>query len=310
MVNELLVNLVDSVLTKGKKTARGNKAYPCPFCHSSKPKLEINFTQNKKNNNPWHCWVCDKKGNKISTIFKQAQATPEKYQELKSISSSPADLYEEQNTKPNEIKLPKEAQPILGNTRVLAKHAYTFLKKRGLTNVDIQKYNIKYCEFGEYSHMVIVPSYDEQGNLNYFVGRSFHSNPYRKYLIPSASRDIIFFDLYINWDLPIILCEGVFDAITIKRNAIPLLGKSISHKLMKKIIISKNNKIYIALDGDAYKQSLKIANTLLDYGKEVYVVNLQDKDPNEIGFKTFTNLIKQTPRTNSYNLLEQQLQIL
>jgi len=32
MVNELLVNLVNSVLGTGKRTARGNQSYHCPFC--------------------------------------------------------------------------------------------------------------------------------------------------------------------------------------------------------------------------------------------------------------------------------------
>jgi hypothetical protein len=48
MINELLVNLVDSVLGAGKRTARGNKAYHCPYCNHHKPKLEINFTKIKK----------------------------------------------------------------------------------------------------------------------------------------------------------------------------------------------------------------------------------------------------------------------
>ena len=47
MINELLVNLVDSVLGGGKRTARGNKAYTCPHCNHSKPKLEVNFSQEK-----------------------------------------------------------------------------------------------------------------------------------------------------------------------------------------------------------------------------------------------------------------------
>ena len=42
-----------------------------------------------------------------------------------------------------------------------------------------------------------------------------------KYKNPDVSRDIIPFELFINWDLPIILCEGLFDAIAIKsRNLI------------------------------------------------------------------------------------------
>ena len=61
MINELLVNLVNSVLGESKRTARGNQAYHCPFCNHHKPKLEVNFTENKKGFNPWHCWVCGKK---------------------------------------------------------------------------------------------------------------------------------------------------------------------------------------------------------------------------------------------------------
>ena len=45
MINELLVNLVNSVLGTGKRTARGNQAYTCPFCNHHKPKLEVNFTE-------------------------------------------------------------------------------------------------------------------------------------------------------------------------------------------------------------------------------------------------------------------------
>ena len=56
--------------------------------------------------------------------------------------------------------------------------------------------------------------------------------------------------------IPIILCEGLFDAMAIKRNAIPLLGKNIQSNLMKKIVTSVVNKIYIALDRDAIKQAL------------------------------------------------------
>ena len=51
--------------------------------------------------------------------------------------------------------------------------------------------------------------------------------------------------------------KGPFDAIAIKRNAIPLLGKNIQTNLMKKIVTSLVDKIYIALDRDAIKQALR-----------------------------------------------------
>ena len=85
MVNELLVNLVNTVLGTGKRTARGNQAYHCPFCNHHKPKLEVNFTVNKKGLNPWNCWVCNTKGSRLITLFKKLNADNSKLQELKSL---------------------------------------------------------------------------------------------------------------------------------------------------------------------------------------------------------------------------------
>ena len=52
MVNQLLINVVNSVLGIGKQTSKGNHAYHCPFCNHHKPKLEINFTESDKGDNP------------------------------------------------------------------------------------------------------------------------------------------------------------------------------------------------------------------------------------------------------------------
>jgi DNA primase len=309
MVNELLVNLTNSVLGTGKKTARGNYAYTCPYCNHSKPKLEINFTTNKKGLNPWNCWVCNTKGSRISVLFKKVKADSSKFQELKSLVNSYD--YEDTTGVSNEkLELPKEYQKIIGNKDIIAKHAFSYLRARGITEDDIIKYNIGYCEYGTYAKMVIIPSYDEYGNLNYFTGRSFEKEPYVKYRNPSWSRDIVPFELFINWDLPIILCEGPFDAIAIKRNAIPLLGKNIQRSLMKKIVSSNVEKIYLALDTDALNRALEFAETFLDSGKRVYLVELQDKDPSEMGFENFTKLVQNAQSLNYENLFEKKLSLI
>jgi len=308
MINELLVNLVDSVLGSGKRTARGNKAYHCPYCNHHKPKLEVNFSQNKKGYNPWHCWVCNKKGSRISSLFKKISASAEKFVELKKLIGSEVEVKREKSAV--QLKLPQEYKPILGSKDILARHAFSYLKKRGITIDDIEKYNIGYCETGRYAKMVIIPSYDESGNLNYFTGRSFEKDPYIKYRNPEASRDIVPFELFINWDIPLVLCEGPFDAIAIKRNAIPLLGKNIQRNLMKKIVTSKVEKIYIALDTDAQKQAVKFAEYFINEGKEVYFMDLDDKDPSEMGFEKFTNLIQNTYPIDQYGLMERKLQLL
>jgi DNA primase len=158
--------------------------------------------------------------------------------------------------------------------------------------------------------MIVIPSYDANGKLNYYTARSFEKDPYTKYRNPETSRDIIPFELFINWDLPIILCEGPFDAMAIKRNAVPLFGKNIQSSLMKKLVESKVQKIYIALDNDAIKQALKFCEQLLDVGKEIYLVELQGKDPSEIGFKHFTKLIQNTQPLTQYKLMEKKLSII
>ena len=303
MVNELLVNLVNSVLGTGKRTARGNQAYHCPFCHHSKPKLEVNFTENKQGNNPWNCWVCGKKGKKISTLFKQIEVSPEIFTQLKPLVKSGSDV--EEVISSTIVELPKEYKIFTDD--ITSRHALAYLKKRNLSKSDLLKYNIGYCEYGLYKNMVIIPSYDSTGRLNYFTARSFEKDPYTKYRNPETSRDIIPFELFINWDLPIILCEGPFDAMAIKRNVIPLLGKNIQSSLMKKLVESKVQKIYIALDNDAISKALGFCEQLLDIGKEVYLVELEGKDPSEMGFENFTKLIQTVSPLTQYKLMEKKL---
>jgi DNA primase len=309
MVNQLLVTLVNSVLGSGKQTARGNIAYTCPHCQHHKPKLEINFTENKKGHNPWHCWVCDKRGKSIIPLLRKANASTDKIDYaltlVKDVNYSYNDVAVATLTLPDEFISLSNA--ILPN--ITMRHAQAYLKKRNISKYDILQYNIGYCESGLYKNMLVIPTYDAEGKLNYFTARSFEKEPYIKYRNPQISRDIIPNEHFINWNIPIILCEGLFDAIAIKRNAIPLLGKSIQSNLMKKIVTSVVDKIYIALDKDAIKQSLRFCEKLMAEGKEVYLVDLQDKDPSEMGFENFTKLIQNTFPLTYSQLLGKKLAI-
>jgi DNA primase len=311
MVNELLVNLVNSKLGPGKRTARGNQSYTCPFCNHHKPKLEVNFTENKDGINQWACWACGKKGKTIKSLFKQLQVDSSYFQELgKLIKNTSFDNISLPNEKIDILGLPKEFKTFFNNKDIIAKHALNYLKKRNITPQDIIKYNIGYCSSGQYAKMIIIPSYDINGKLNYFTARSFEKDPYTKYRNPETSRDIIPFELFINWNLPIILCEGPFDAMAIKRNAIPLFGKNIQPSLMKKLVESKVQKIYIALDNDAIKKALEFCEMLLNEGKEVYLLELEGKDPSDLGFEKFTKLIQKTIPLNQYKLMEKKLQLI
>jgi hypothetical protein len=158
--------------------------------------------------------------------------------------------------------------------------------------------------------MIVIPSYSSEGKLNYFVARNFDPNSPVKYRNPSVNKNIVPFELFVNWSSPLVLCEGPFDALAIKRNAIPLLGKHLQDNLMKKIVTSTVKQIYSALDKDAMKDALRFAELLLNEGKEVYLVDLDEKDPSEMGFDNFTNLIQNTYPLTTYDLMAKKIELI
>ena len=310
MVDNALVYLMDSVLGKGKPTSKGNRSYHCPECKHHKLKLEINLEEHSPHFQSYQCWVCGFKGKKLTTLFKKIGADSDKVNELRLLVKS-ASKETKITVETKKAILPDEFISLINPpASITSKHALHYLKNRNITREDIIKYNIGYCEFGRYANMIIIPSYNSEGNLNYFTARNFDKNASVKYRNPDVTRDIIGLELFINWNTPITLCEGMFDAITIKRNVIPLLGKTLQPSLMKKLINSSVNKIYIALDKDAIKQALNFCEQLMNEGKEVYLVDLNEKDPSDMGFEKFTNLIQNTQPLTFSNLLEKKLQII
>ena len=313
MENTALLFLLESILGKGQATSKGNFAFKCPFCVHHKPKLEINLRTTAKRENFWHCWICSAKGKTLLSLFKKMKAPSNKIEEL-NILIVPDNT---KNIELSAIQLPKEFISLIDTTKldkilqIELKHVLKFLKSRGLTQDDIIKYNIGFCKEGKYGSRIIIPSYDNNKKLNYFIARDYKGETPQKYKNPPvAAKDVIGFELYINWDAPIILVEGMFDALTIKRNVIPLFGKAIHGKLMEKLVKSSVDRIYIALDQDARRDALKQAEMLMSYGKEIYLVEMEGKDANEIGFENFLNTIEQTQPLNFQSLLEKKLQLL
>ena len=302
-----LLGSIENILGKSHKRARDNHAFHCPFCNHHKPKLEIKMITNEEGQNPWECWVCQTKGRTIRSLLKQLKTPRETANEiLKYVPRGSKIEYKQLSI----IELPKEYQPLYSasSTSVVANLVKKYLYERGFTDNDFIKYGVGYATTGEYGGRVIVPSYTTSGTLNFFVARSFDGN-YFKYKNPEASKDIIFFENLINWNAPIILCEGVFDAIAIRRNAIPILGKSVSKALYKKIITSNVRDIYIALDNDAKDRALQIAEQFLNNGKRVFIVEMKDKDPSEMGFRTFTEHIQSAEELDLSRLMLHKLDL-
>ena len=300
-----IVSLLNRVVgNRGRQLKKANEyMYWSPFTSHHKPKLQIN-TQTQK----WHCWVSNQGGHKLYQLFKKLKASKEQFDELTDLVGGFQSLSSNrEKVKENIVRLPKDFKPLLSNgSSIIAKHSRVYLNNRNVSNGDILRYGIGYCEEGVYANRVIVPSYNSDGELNYFVGRDIYEGGF-KYKNPPVSKDVIGFDLFINWNEAIILCEGVFDAIAIKRNAIPLFGKTIPKSLKKKIYEKKVKEIYILLDKDAISDAIKITDDLMKNGINVYFVSLSEEDPSDMGFKKVINLIKETKQTSFSDLMRMKL---
>ena len=249
-------------------------------------------------------------GKTLVGLFKKLKAAPDKIAELKSILGFTTK--EEVVSDKTKVELPKDYKPLvnLARTDIMAKHALMYLKKRGINKADILKYNIGYCENGRYGGRIIVPSYDANGELNYFIARDINPDSKKKYDAPKCNKnELIGLEYFINWNVPVILCEGIFDAIAIKRNAVPLLGKTIPKALMMKLVQSNVKTVYVSLDRDALKDALGYAQELLNLGKDVYLVDLKDKDPSEMGFEKFTKLVHEAEQLSLGELIYKKLEL-
>ena len=300
-----IINLLSRVIgNTGRRLKKSNEyMFWSPFISHHKPKLQINVQTQK-----WHCWVSNQGGHNLFQLFKKLKASKEHFDELVELVGDKK--YVKRNTNKEDkkiVRLPNEFKPLwLDGNSIIRKHAIVYLKNRGITLVDVIRYGIGYCEEGLYANRIIVPSYSSDGELNYFVGRDIYEGG-MKYKNPPVSKDVIGLDLFINWNEPIVLCEGVFDAIAIRRNAIPLFGKTIPKSLMKKIYEKQVKQIYILLDSDAIMDSIKMTDSLMKNGIDVYYVNLSEEDPSDMGFKKVINLIKKTKQTSFSDLMRMKL---
>ena len=304
MYNYELITLLEKVLMKSYQMKNGEHAFHCPFCNHHKKKLQVNLETQK-----WHCWVCNKGGHKIGILLRKLNAPKQIISEVLKILGDYRGVSKEKNEKTEyNVSLPQCYKPLWEKSEdPLYKNAIHYLKQRNIESIDILRYSIGYCSSNGYSNRIIIPSYDCDGKLNYFIARDMFPNSKFKYKNPPMSKDTVCFEMFINWNEPIVLCEGAFDAIAIRNNVIPLLGKFPSKTLVKRLVEKKVKTIYVALDEDAKQDAIKLSKFLMDYGIETYLLNMRDKDPSELGFSKFWEIVKNTKQSTFSDIIKGRL---
>lgn len=281
-----LVPILDSILGPHRRFGRGEHYYFCPFCHHHNPKLAVNV-----DNGRWHCWKCEKAGRTILSLVRRLDVPVSVRKELAGLLTDDIPKLPQDTTPVDIFRLPEQFISLSEPSRMpMIIRAKRYLESRGVRMADIERYNIGCCIEGLYTNRIIIPSYDANGPLNYFVGRDFTDAAPYKYRNPPISKNVIGFASHINWNHPVILVEGMLDAIAVRWNAIPLIGSTVSRKLREQLLTARV-PVYLALDADALKKSISIAHMLLQENIPVRYVALDGKDPSQLGFTRMRQLI-------------------
>lgn len=315
VLNTRLLSVLNETLGAGKPTTKDNYIFHCPVCNHHKPKLEIGINSNK-----WHCWVCSKGGKKLNSLLSFISATRETYTKFHEFihvfKPNILNKYKDRGNGVTTIQevdipitLPNEYIPlsIVDNNNWFWRSAINYLLiNRKLRYIDIIKYKLGYCLDGRYKNMIIFPSYNSSGTLNYFMGRTFiTTNNSMEFKLPQVSKDIVGFELYVDWSEPVIIVESALNAITVRRNVTPLYGKTISKALRKKILSSRTPEVIIALDPDAIIQAIEAVEIFIGNGLRVKLVQLEgDCDINDIGYESIWDKINNSRYLTSRDLFK------
>ena len=290
-IHDILENVFDNV--KGLHMS-DQVQINCPKCQEreglsygdGKYNLEIN-TRIKR----FRCWKCDDPPfqGRLGRLIKRYGLSTD-YALYKVYAGNEDDDFgvsvdDEEEVTP--IVLPEEFISISDVNLNIREHyeAYEYLVTERKLDIELLKrFNVGFCTKGKYYGRIIVPSYDRNGVLNYFISRLYTKESWRtKYENPEENKKkIIYNESRIKWDSTIFLVEGAFDMLSIPINTIPVLGKNMSDALLDKLRIFKPN-IIIVLDPDAVKNAREIMIQLVSiYGNEkcckIKIVELPNND--------------------------------
>jgi DNA primase len=285
--HKLLLVLMKEILGEPLKynNTREQYSFNCPTCAAEKGveadgkgNLEVNLQKGV-----YHCWSCGETHGTHGSLPKMVKFFGSEKQVKRlsvlgfKIKKNKVELDVDKIELPEGFKSFKTENP----KSIEYKQAWNYLKKRGITKEIAFKHNMGYVLKGEYGGRIIIPSYDKDGEINYFVSRTY-TNQRPKYKNPDSQKftpkeEIIFNEKFINWDGTVYLVEGPFDHIVL-HNSIPMLGKVISPKLQMEILEKLKGDLVLLLDSDAWND-LKRLYAKLNVGRlhgKIRVIKLNE----------------------------------
>lgn len=258
---EILLDLISEILGEPEKkySSKLQYGYNCPQCGVGEHKGNLEISLEK---HLFHCWSCGEINGTHGPLGKLFDLFGTKQQKKLYNLIKPEELKIETKKKPK-LRLPEGYTTFEDSNPRFIPHieAYKYLMSRGITDEMIQKYKIGYTVKGDFAYRIIVPSFNADGVMNYFVARAWTKSKL-KYKNPTAEKDqIIFNEGLIDWNKDIFVCEGAFDSFFLD-NPLVMLGKKMSDLIFSTLYEKANANIIICLDDDAWTDALKLYHTL------------------------------------------------
>lgn len=280
-----------------------NAAVSCPECDANKTKKKLSI---RLDDYRYHCWVCGLKGKNVWKYIsrKKPNISIDPVLFAKTVKNS--DILIEQE----ELALPSGLTPVFRQSRDPdVKSVKNYLVKRGVTQADMIRWRIMTTPTGRFRRRVIIPSFDSEGNLNYYVGRSIDTGGLKYLNAKVPKQEVVFNEVDIDWTSPIVLVEGVFDAMKSIPNTIPLLGSSLSQKsVLYNRLMKCQSDVIVSLDPDLKGKALDIAKKLFHAGCNVSVCFTKDGcDMGDSSKKSNEIMIKNAMKFSPYSHLTHKI---
>jgi len=271
----------------------------CPICaprDPSKKKLAIHTEDDRV-----HCWVCGYKAFTLAPLIRKF-GTQEQLNEYRrfmpgafgSSGSRCVQLWITDD-EPKKLELPKDFKLLAvyegRDPDVLAIRRY--LISRDISDDDVWYYKLGCSDDPMWRRRVIVPSFNKDGELNHYVGRTVDKFKRPKYETPVGERShVIFNELNVDWGRRLVICEGSFDMMKCGDNVVPLLGSDLNEaSALFSSILVHGTPIALALDADMrLSKTPRIAKKLMEYDIDVVLVDVPS-DPGDMSKREFRSAL-------------------
>lgn len=260
--------MVRALMREARDSSTGWSRANCPFCPKllgkidRKQALAINMT-----NGAFVCFRCGTTGRMRDDEYKRVEAKPEEHHEL-----GAPEGYVCLTTPDGEASL--SAEP-----------AREYLRSRKLTRAAVTAGKVGACLSGRYEGRVIVPVLGSEDEWLGWVGRVWFKGAARAYSYPRGmQRGQVLYNhsaLLVETDEPVLVVEGVFDALAYWPHAVAVLGKPSETQVYA--LASARRPVVVVMDGDAWMEGYTLGLKLRVEGQRAGSVKLAPRiDPDEV----------------------------